>query len=72
MTENAESVDSHIERFRSNMKSVPDVEPGAIDNFVNIFKKQFRQNSTDAEVIEGTVCLFEVLIEYSFNIPMLF
>lgn len=57
--ESGESVDSHIEHFRSNYKAAAGVESGAVDNFVNIFKKKFRQNSTDAEIIDGTVCKFK-------------
>lgn len=46
--------ESNIERFRSDWKTVPGIKPGAVDNFIDIFDK-FRSNSTDEEIIEGTV-----------------
>lgn len=51
---------SHIERIQNDWKAVPRVNPAAIDNFVNIFKQNFRQNSTDTEIIGGTVSLIRI------------
>lgn len=49
--------DSDIDRVRKELKLVPDTDPKIIDNFVDIFYN-FRENSTDDEILIGTVCFF--------------
>ncbi|XP_055315490.1 uncharacterized protein LOC129575635 [Sitodiplosis mosellana] len=52
---------SNIERFRSDWKTIPGIKPGAVDDFISIFDK-FRPNSTDQEIIEGTVQLVSLAL----------
>lgn len=68
----ADSNESHIENFRNNWKNIPGVKSDAVDNFINIFRK-FQENSTDFEVIDGTVIIFlqnihSEFIELNFSI----
>lgn len=49
--------DSDIEQLRKDLRTIPNVDPKVIDSFADIFNN-FRENSTDNEVLQGTVCIF--------------
>lgn len=53
--------DSDIEQLRNDLRKMPGVDPKVIDSFADIFYN-FRENSTDKEVLEGTVCVFFLLL----------
>lgn len=51
--------DSDIDQLRKDLRMIPGVDPKVIDSFADIFYN-FRENSTDNEVLEGTVCIFSL------------
>lgn len=62
LDESPKLTDEDIDKIRDELKSIPGVEPETVDNFTSILYK-FRENSTDIEVIDGTVCRFVYLLE---------
>lgn len=63
LDESTKLTDKDIDKIRDELKAIPGVEPKTVDDFTSILYK-FRENSTDIEVIDGTVRSFGV--EFSF------